>query len=67
MKSGIFIGEVAYLKKTPASATVVAKAGSHYISWSHDELRKIVTRHDTLRQSLGNLLSADLALKVANS
>ena len=67
VKSGIFIGEVAYLKKTPASATVVAKAGSHYISWSHDELKKIVARHDTLRQSLGNLLSADLALKVANS
>jgi Cyclic nucleotide-binding domain len=67
VNSGIFIGEVAYLKNTPASATVVAKAGAHYISWSHDELKKIVTRHESLRQSLSNLLSADLALKVANS
>jgi Cyclic nucleotide-binding domain len=67
VKSGIFIGEVAYLKNTPASATVVAKAGAHYISWSHDELKKIVSRHESLKQSLGNLMSADLALKVANS
>jgi Cyclic nucleotide-binding domain len=67
VKSGIFIGEVAYLKNTPASATVVAKAGAHYISWSHDELKKIVTRHESLKQSLATLLSADLAVKVANS
>lgn len=67
VQSGTFIGEIAYLKKTTASATVVAKAGAHYISWSHDELKTIVSRHDTLKQSFGNLLSADLALKVANS
>lgn len=67
VKSGVFIGEVAYLKKTPASATVIAKAGSHYIAWSHDELKKIVARHESLKLSLGNLLSADLAMKVANS
>lgn len=67
INSGVFIGEVAYLKNTPASATVVAKAGAHYISWSHNDLKTIVTRHESLRQSFGNLLSADLALKVANS
>jgi hypothetical protein len=67
VKSGIFIGEVAYLKGTPASATVVAKAGAHYMSWSHEDLRKTMTRHDSLRQSLAALLSTDMALKVANS
>jgi Cyclic nucleotide-binding domain len=64
---GLFIGEVAYLKNIPASATVIAKAGTRYISWTHDELKKIVSRHETLKQSLSNLLSADLALKVAKS
>jgi hypothetical protein len=64
---GLFIGEIAYLKNTPASATVIAKAGSHYISWRHSELRDITIRHDSLNQSLSNLLSADLAVKVAKS
>ncbi len=64
---GIFIGEVAYLKNAPASASVVAKPGTRYISWSHSDLKKIVSRHESLRQSLGHLLSADLAAKVANS
>jgi hypothetical protein len=67
VKSGLFIGEVAYLKNTPASATVVAKAGAHFISWTHADLKKIVTRHESLKQSLGSLMSSDLALKVANS
>jgi Cyclic nucleotide-binding domain len=67
VQAGLFIGEIAYLKNSPASATVVAKAGAHYISWSHEELKKIVTRHDSLKQSFANLLSADMALKVAKS
>jgi Cyclic nucleotide-binding domain len=64
---GLFIGEVAYLKNAPASATVIAKAGTRYMSWAHDDLKKIVTRHESLKQSLSNLLSADLAVKVAKS
>jgi Cyclic nucleotide-binding domain len=67
VKAGIFIGEVAYLKNTPASATVVAKSGAQFMTWQHDDLKKIVTRHESLKQSLGHLLSTDLALKVANS
>jgi Cyclic nucleotide-binding domain len=67
VKAGLFIGEIAYLKNGPASATVVAKAGAHYISWTHADLKKIVTRNDSLKQSFSNLLSADLAMKVARS
>ncbi len=67
VKSGLFIGEVAFLKDIPASATVTAKPGTQYIRWSHHELRNIVSRHDSLKQSLSSLLNADLAVKVANS
>jgi Cyclic nucleotide-binding domain len=67
VNTGLFIGEVAYLNKSPASATVIAKAGARYISWSHADLQKILSRHHTLQQSLSSLLSADLALKVAKS
>ncbi len=65
--SGLFIGEIAFLRRVPASATVVVKPGSHYITWSHEDLDKTVSRHDGLRQSLNFLLSSDLAIKVAKS
>jgi Cyclic nucleotide-binding domain len=67
VNSGLFIGEIAYLKNVPASATVIAKAGARYMSWTHEDLKLILSRHETLKQSLSNLLSADLAMKVAKS
>jgi hypothetical protein len=67
VEAGMFVGEIAFLKSVPASATVIAKPGTHYISWSHDALNKTITRHDGLKQSLGLMLSSDLASKVARS
>jgi Cyclic nucleotide-binding domain len=63
----LFIGEIAYLQKIPASATVIAKPGCTYVSWTHDDLAKVTTKHEGLKQSLGNLLSTDLAMKVARA
>jgi len=63
----VFIGEIAYLRGTPASATVLAKPGTTYISWPHGALQKITAQHDGLKQSLTSLLSTDLAAKVARS
>jgi hypothetical protein len=34
VEAGMFVGEIAFLKRVPASATVIAKPGTHYISWS---------------------------------
>ena len=64
---GMFVGEVAYLKNSPASATVMVKPGSLYMAWTHDALRKAIDKHDGLRQSLSFVLSSDLAAKVARS
>jgi CRP-like cAMP-binding protein len=63
----IFIGEIAYLRGTSASASVVAKKGATYISWPHEALQKLTGQHDGLKQSLSNVLSSDLAAKVARS
>jgi hypothetical protein len=62
-----FIGEIAYVQKTAASATVIAKPGCTYISWSHDDLKKVSEKSEGLKLSLGSLLSADLAQKVARA
>jgi hypothetical protein len=62
-----FIGEIAYLQKTPASATVIAKPGCTYMSWTHQDLLKVSEKNDGLKSSLGTLLSADLARKVARA
>jgi hypothetical protein len=62
-----FIGEIAFLNKVPASASVVAKPGCTYISWTHADLAKATEKHDGLKASLGTLLSTDLALKVARA
>jgi hypothetical protein len=67
ISSGVFIGEIAYLRKTPASATVTVKPGATYISWPHDVLQKVTAKHDGLRQSLTSILSTDLAAKVARA
>jgi hypothetical protein len=62
-----FIGEIAYPQRVPASATVVAKPGCVYISWTHASLASVTGKHDGLKQSLSSLLSADLAMKVARA
>ncbi len=64
---GMFIGEVAFLKQRPASATVKVTPGSLYISWPHGELIKAQSKSDGLRNAINSMLSADMAEKVARS
>ena len=60
-----FIGEIAWLQKTPASATVVVGPGARYIAWPETALADLTGRHEGLKQSLSALISSDLARKVA--
>ncbi len=62
-----FIGEVAFLKGTSASATVTIDKGSRYVSWSHENLRKLMTKSPNLSNGLLALLNLDMAGKVASS
>jgi CRP-like cAMP-binding protein len=61
-----FIGEVAFLHRTPASATVSVEPGARYLQWSVAELEKIGSRR-SLRNSVIRLIGMDMALKVARS
>ena len=63
----LFIGELAYLRKRPATATVSAGEGAHYISWPHDDLKKLLDKDLDLNNALQQILGRDMAEKMANS
>lgn len=63
----VFIGELAYLRGKPATATVTAGREAVVVSWSHQDLRRAIAKDNDLSQSLATLLNADLAEKVARA
>jgi hypothetical protein len=63
----VFIGEVAFLLNTRASASAYLQPGAKYIEWSAPDLRKALTRNPCLGQAMQELFNTQLAGKVANS
>ncbi len=63
----LFIGELAYMRKRPATATVVVSGNAHYISWLHDDLESLFKRNDDLRTAMILLLGRDVAEKMAKT
>ena len=62
-----FIGEVAFLRGSSASATVAILPGARYIEWSTSDLHRRLARHNPLRVAFNRALSDDLATKVARA
>ncbi len=62
-----FIGEVAFVKERPASATVRVAPGGRYVAWSSAALRGYFIKHQSMRVAVMRLLSADMAMKVARA
>ena len=62
-----FIGELAFLRSKPATATTFASNGSLIVSWDHADLRALMNKDDGIRRALDTLLTADLAEKIARS
>lgn len=63
----VFIGEVAFLLNTRASASVFLQPGTKYIEWPAQALRKAIERHPPLGQAMHRLFNQELAGKVANA
>jgi hypothetical protein len=63
----LFIGELAYLRKRPATATVTVSGGGHYMTWKHTDLEELFKRNDDLRNAMLRLLGRDMAEKMANT
>lgn len=64
---GVFIGEVTYLLKCDASATVYPPEGGRYVSWSQEALENLERKNPGLRIALHGLFNKDMAGKVAAS
>jgi Cyclic nucleotide-binding domain len=62
-----FIGELAFLRAKPATATTFANVGSLIVSWEHSALRALMKSNDGVRKSIDNLLSVDMAEKIARN
>ena len=62
-----FIGEIAWLTKGEASATVVAPPGSVLLRWNEKDLRRKARRSHRLELALDALIAQDLAAKLATS
>jgi len=63
----MFVGEIAFVTKEPASATVTASPGTLYIRWSYADLTRAQSKNDSLRNALVLILNTDMAKKLAQS
>ncbi len=62
-----FIGEIAFLRAGPASASVTVSPGARWIEWPVSRLRRHLARDTALRVGFNRLIGEDLAQKVARA
>ncbi len=65
LNAPMFIGEIAYMTGSPASATIRASTGTELVEWNSDVLRRATRRKPNLGVALDARLASDLAAKVA--
>ena len=62
-----FIGEIAFLNGSVASATATLDGGARYVSWPIADLDKRIQGRQALKHAVVRLISFDMAMKVARS
>jgi CRP-like cAMP-binding protein len=65
--AGAFIGEIAFLRDQPATATVTLEPGTRYVEWPAQALARLLDRHGALKIALDAIFNADMAAKVARA
>jgi hypothetical protein len=63
----VFIGELAYLRQKPATATVRVAPGARYMVWEHTALGRITGKDTDFKAALNALINADMAEKMARA
>ena len=67
LPEGVFVGEVAYLLDSPASATVTVDAGAELLVWDRAVIARAGKRNPRFRLALETAISHDMARKVARA
>lgn len=62
-----FVGEIAWMTRGAASATVTAAPGTELIEWSAQDLRRATRRNHRLEMALEAVIAQDLARKLSSS
>ncbi len=62
-----FIGEIAFLHRTPASATVRIGSGARYLEWPVELLERRIEGRQMLKQAFTRIITLDMASKVARA
>jgi hypothetical protein len=62
-----FIGELAFLRAKPATATTFANDGALIVSWEQQALHALMKSNDGVRKAFDNMLSIDMAEKMART
>jgi Popeye protein conserved region len=63
----VFLGEIAFLNNSAASATVHLLDAAECISWDSDHLRKLMRNDNSIDIAMRGIFNHDLAAKVARS
>jgi hypothetical protein len=67
LESGIFLGEIAFLNKVAASATVTLKPGAECVCWNAEGLHALLGDNRALNIAMRGVFNSDLAAKLASS
>ena len=65
LPAAVLVGEVAYMRRRPSSATTTVVAGSEILEWNVDVLEARAARSSRFQLALESMISKDLAEKVA--
>jgi hypothetical protein len=67
LQAGQFLGEIAFLNSSRASATVTPKPGAECIAWDADALKALLRNDKAIDIAMRGTFNHDLAAKVASS
>jgi CRP-like cAMP-binding protein len=65
LRSGDFVGEIGFVKRTPAAATVTVLEPTRYVAWPKPALRSLLDRNPSMAIVLNAELTEDMADKLA--
>jgi hypothetical protein len=71
VRAGQFVGEIAFLRESIATATTTVVPSDHgalrCLAWDRDKLRRRIVRDESMRTTLYAAIGADLATKIAEN